>query len=180
MSDTRRIIRDGAIVVDEWSLVPTDATAQALPTGKIIVPLSIWRAAREAILARNLPVGIWLDSHDDPAAIANDLAQFAIIAVNFPKFTDGRGYSIATLLRSRYGFRGELRAVGDVLRDQLFYMRRAGFNSFALRADKNIVDALGALRDFSENYQSDVNQPVPLFRRRVFRGPLAGSHRNVG
>ena len=180
MSETRRIIRDGAIVTDEWTLVSADTPAEALPAGKIIVPLAIWNAQREMILARGLPVGVWLESSDGPTAISGVLAHFAVIAVNFPKFTDGRGFSIATLLRSRYGFRGELRAVGDVLRDQLFYMRRAGFNSFALRADKNIVDALGALRDFSENYQSDVNQPVPLFRRRVFRGPLAGSQRNVG
>ena len=94
------------------------------------------------------------------------IGSLSVVGVNFPKFTDGRGYSIATLLRSRYGFKGELRAIGDVLRDQLFYMRRVGFNAFAVRSDKDIQDAAQALTDFSETYQGAIDQALPLFRRR--------------
>ncbi|MDR1462066.1 MAG: DUF934 domain-containing protein, partial [Azoarcus sp.] len=112
------------------------------------------------------PVGVWLDSDESPEAIAADLAHFSVIAVNFPKFTDGRGYSTARLLRERYGYAGELRAIGDVLQDQLYFMRRCGFNAYAVRADKDIEAALAGLADFDESYQPAVDSPQPLFRRR--------------
>jgi uncharacterized protein (DUF934 family) len=91
--------------------------------------------------------------------------------VNFPKFNDGRGFSIGRLLRERYGFRGELRAIGDVLRDQLFFLARCGFDAFALRDDQDVDEALGAFADFSEAYQPALDQPVPLFRRRLAEAP---------
>ncbi|MBL8524348.1 MAG: DUF934 domain-containing protein [Betaproteobacteria bacterium] len=164
-----QIIRDGAIVRDEWTLIAA-THAEPLPAGRVIVPLARWLAERDALTARiteqNQPLGVWLDGHEDPAKLADAIHRFAVIAVNFPKFADGRGYSIATLLRSRYGFKGELRAIGDVLRDQLFYMKRVGFNAFAVRADKDIHDAVKALKDFSEVYQGSVNQPLPLFKRK--------------
>ena len=107
-----------------------------------------------------------------PAQLAPDVASLTLISVDFPQFTDGRGYSIGRLLRERYGYQGELRAVGDVQRDQLFYLTRSGFNAFVLRADKDPYKALTAHRDFSEAYQTAVDQPVPLFRRR--QAVLAG------
>ena len=173
MSDVRYLIRNAAVVADDWTLVPAaeEGAAVALPAGKIIVPLKVWLAQRDALLERNQAFGVWLDSNEDPADLADDVSRFAVIAVNFPKFADGRSYSIATLLRSRYGFKGELRAIGDVLRDQLFYMKRVGFNAFAVRADKDIHDALNALKDFSEVYQGSVEQPVPLFKRRSLQSP---------
>ena len=94
------------------------------------------------------------------------MPRLALIAINFPKFTDGRGYSMASTLRTRLGYKGELRAIGDVLRDQLFYMQRLGFNAFDVRADKDIHAAGQSLGDFSETYQGAVDQPLPLFRRR--------------
>ncbi len=172
MSDVSYIIRDGAVVANEWTLIPAavDGAAVALPTGKLIVPLSAWVAQRDVLIERvffkHEPLGVWLDSNQDPADLADAINRFALIAVNFPKFTDGRGYSIAALLRSRYGFKGELRAIGDVLRDQLFYMQRVGFNAFAVRTDKDIHDAAKSLNDFSESYQGAIDQAVPLFRRR--------------
>ena len=168
MSDVSYVIRDGAVVADEWTLIPAavDGAAVALPKGKLIVPLSAWIAQRDALIERQQLLGVWLDSNQDPADLADAINRFALIAVNFPKFTDGRGYSIAALLRSRYGFKGELRAIGDVLRDQLFYMQRVGFNAFAVRTDKDIHDAAKSLNDFSETYQGAIDQPVPLFRRR--------------
>jgi uncharacterized protein (DUF934 family) len=107
-----------------------------------------------------------IEPHEDPAALAGRLAAAARVEVNFPKFTDGRGYSIARLLRERFGYRGELRAVGDVQRDQLFYLSRVGFDAFLLRDGEHAADALAALRDFSEAYQASVERPQPLFRRR--------------
>src|SRR5205085_11558437 len=92
-----------------------------LPAGPIVVPLGIWKSRREELLARATPVGVWLAPADDPADLAADAAALPLVAVQFPKFTDGRGYSTAVLLRTRYGYRGELRAFGDVGRDQLFY-----------------------------------------------------------
>ncbi len=168
MSDFRYIIRDFDVIADDWLVLPAiaDGASAALPDGKLIVPLNVWMAQTDTLTERKLPVGIWLDSNQDPAEIANAVNSFAVVAVNFPKFADGRGYSIATLLRSRYGYKGELRAIGDVLRDQLFYMHRVGFNAFAVRADKDIHDALKALKDFSVKYQGSVSEPRPLFKRR--------------
>lgn len=172
MSSITYIIRNGAVVADDWTLIPAaeDGAAVALPTGKLIVPLNVWRAQRDALVERtsvkHASLGVWLDSHQDPAELADAIGSLSVVGVNFPKFTDGRGYSIATLLRSRYGFKGELRAIGDVLRDQLFYMRRVGFNAFAVRSDKDIQDAAQALTDFSETYQGAIDQALPLFRRR--------------
>lgn len=163
------IIRDRRIVEDDWIVIPADA--DALPeSGKLIIPLERWLEQRDRLVARAQDgnrLGLWLDSDEDPAALIDDLHRFALIAVNFPRFADGRGYSTAFLLRQRYGFKGELRAIGDVLRDQLFYLQRVGFNAFAVRAGKDIEDALKALDDFSETYQASSDQPVPLFRRRA-------------
>lgn len=140
-----------------------------LPPGQVLVPLALWQARREELAARASrgEIGVWLDSHElpEPLAECGGLDRFPVIAINFPKFTDGRGYSIAVLLRSRYGYRGELRAIGDVLRDQLFYMKRCGFDAFALREDKDIDSALASLDDFTDTYQGAVDQPLPLFRR---------------
>src|SRR5262245_55109177 len=109
---------------------------------------------------------IRLEPQDDPAAVAARLPHASRVEVNFPKFSDGRGFSIARLLRERYGYKGELRAVGQVARDHLYYMEQCGFDSFLLREGEDVEEALGAFDDFSEAYQTTVAQPVPLFRRR--------------
>ena len=103
----------------------------------------------------------------DLAAQAERIGTLGIIAVNFPKYGDGRGYSIARLLRERYGYKGELRAVGVVARDHLQLMAQCGFDSFLLREGEDVQNALAAFDDFSETYQTSVAQPVPLFRRRA-------------
>jgi uncharacterized protein (DUF934 family) len=165
-----RLIKDRQIVDDDaWLLIKpaSDGLLPAVPpVGDVIVPLSVWQESKQQLLERDGRLGVWLDSHEEPAAIAADLAHFAVVAVNFPTHMDGRAYSIARLLRERYKYTGELRGIGDVLRDQIFYMHRCGFNSFAVRADKNIENALTAFSDFTESYQTAVDQPVPLFRRR--------------
>jgi uncharacterized protein (DUF934 family) len=165
-----KIIKNDRIVDDAWQVLKlaegeTPASV-ALPGAEVLVPLSVWQARREEILARGVPAGVWLDAGEGPEAIAADLDHFAVIAVNFPKFADGRGYSTARLLRERYGYVGEVRAIGDVLRDQLFFMRRVGFDAYAVRADKDLEEALAGFGDFPETYQAAVDQPLPLFRRR--------------
>ncbi len=107
-----------------------------------------------------------LEAGDDPASLAGALDGLKTIAVRFPAFGDGRGYSIGRLLRERYGYRGELRAIGAVARDHLYFMAQCGFDAFELRAGEDPKEALAALDDFSDGYQATVARPQPLFRRR--------------
>jgi uncharacterized protein (DUF934 family) len=162
------IIKNKSIVEDGWvvlRLSEADAADSVLVApGRVIVPLNVWQAQRETLQSR-AELGVWLASNDRPEVLQEDIKKFAVIAVDFPKFADGRGYTIAYLLRERLDFTGELRAIGDVLRDQLFYMQRVGFDAFAPRADKDINEAIKGLSDFSEVYQASVDQPQPLFRR---------------
>ncbi|MFL6719481.1 MAG: DUF934 domain-containing protein [Burkholderiaceae bacterium] len=164
----RDIIKDRRIVADDWQVLKLaegeTVETVAIPEGRVIVPLAVWQARRDALKARG-DVAVWLASDERPEALKDDVASLPLIAVDFPKFADGRGYSIAYNLRARLGFTGELRAIGDVLRDQLFYMQRVGFNAFATRPDRSIEDALKGLTDFSEAYQASWDQKMPLFRR---------------
>lgn len=172
-----RVIRNRLPVDDAWTLVdagqPNDLP---LPGTPVIVPLARWLAQREQLLART-DVGVWLQPSEDPDALAADVTALPLIAVEFPKFTDGRGYSTGRLLREKYHFSGELRAIGDVLRDQLYYLEQCGFNAFALRSDRDLTDALPSFNDFPDNYQATVRRPVPLFRRRLTApsAPAAGA-----
>jgi uncharacterized protein (DUF934 family) len=164
------IIKDRNVVTDPWQRL--DAVPDGgLPAGDIIVPLAVWQARREELLARPGRIGVWLNSNEDPAAIANDLRDLGVVAVNFPKFGDGRGFSTAHLLRGRYGWKGELRAIGDVFRDQLFFLASCGFDAFSLRDGEDPQQALAAFGDFSEAYQDSIERPLPLFRRRHAASP---------
>lgn len=162
------IIKNKTVVGDDWTVLrlaeKETPEAVTVPAGKIIVPLKVWQAQRELLQTR-AESGVWLNSDERPEVLQGEVERFSVIAVNFPRFADGRGYSIAYNFRARLGYRGELRAIGDVLRDQLFYMQRVGFDAFAVRADKNIHDALKGLTDFSETYQASWDQKNPLFRR---------------
>jgi len=167
-----QIIKDRQIVADHWHVLrmsegETPETV-TVPAGSVIVPLLVLQAQYATLSARH-DVGVWIGSHERAEELTNIIAgsinSLPVIAVDFPKFSDGRGYSIATILRSRLGYEGEIRAIGDVLRDQLFYMQRAGFNAFAPRPDRRIEDALKGLTDFSETYQAAWDQKSPLFRR---------------
>lgn len=151
------------VIADTWVIVGAE---EAIPAeGDVIVPLARWLAERDSLLARTGRTGVQLDPADEPEALVEDLPRLPLVAVNFPAFTDGRGYSTARLLRQRFGFTGELRAVGDVLRDQVFYLARCGFDVLDLRADQDVAAAIGALADFSEVYQAAVDRG-PLFERR--------------
>ena len=167
------IIKDRAIVNDDFTVVRAAEDGalpevSALPAGKIIVPLALWQAAREALTASRgaQDIGVWLAPDSEPADIVADFDKIALIAVDFPVFRDGRGYSTARLLRERYGYQGEIRAIGDVLRDQIRFYERCGFNAYALRADKDLNDALKAFTEFTVQYQGAFDDPSPLFRRR--------------
>jgi uncharacterized protein (DUF934 family) len=171
----RKIIKDRAIIDDDWAVLRLAEGEQpqafAVPAGRSLVPLAVWEAQRTSLLGR-AGIGVWIASHERPEALKDDVAALPLIAVDFPKFSDGRGFSIAYNLRQRLGYRGELRAIGDVLRDQMFYMQRVGFNAFATREDRSIEDALKSLYDFSEAYQAAWDKKSPLFRR-VERGQQA-------
>lgn len=112
------------------------------------------------------PPDLTIAPTDDPAALAPRVASAEVVAVSFPAYGDGRGYSIGRLLRERHGYKGELRAVGAVARDHLQLLERCGYDAFELREGEDPDAALGAFEDFSEAYQASATQPVPLFRRR--------------
>ena len=110
---------------------------------------------------------IRLEPTDDPATVVDQLAGATRVEVNFPKFGDGRGFSIGRLLRERYSYKGELRAVGHITRDHLFFMESIGFDAFELREGEDPREALAGFDDFSESYQASPLRPQPLFRRRA-------------
>jgi len=150
------IIKNGQIVNDEWTILRLSEDQRPevvdVPNSDVIVPLAVWQA-QHATLSRRANVGVWLGSSERAETLKADLPTLPVIAVEFPKFSDGRGYSIAYNLRGRLGYQGELRAIGDVLR------------AFVTRADRSIHDALKGLTDFSVSYQTSIDQKSPLFRR---------------
>ncbi len=160
----RRIINNQRIIEDHWQQAADD---EALPPhGAIIVSLARWRQERQALLARpDKQLGIRLKNDVPVADIVEDLPYVTTIALEFPTFKDGRALTQARLLRERYGYRGELRAVGDVLRDQLFFMQRCGFDTFEPRPDQNLDDLLEAFSEFTVTYQPAADEPLPLYRR---------------
>ncbi|UCV12707.1 DUF934 domain-containing protein [Dechloromonas denitrificans] len=167
-----QLIKDSAqVTVDTWTTLElaegeTPETV-ALPAGEIIFPFAVWQARQAEIIATHERIGLLIQPDERIEDVSEALSHFALIAVNFPKFVDGRGYSTASLLRQRYNYQGELRAVGDVLHDQLFFMKRVGFDSYALKDGKNAIYALeAAFTPFSDAYQGSTNQPQPFFRRR--------------
>ncbi|AYN94202.1 DUF934 domain-containing protein [Pseudomonas sp. LTJR-52] len=164
----QRIIKGREVVTDNWHLLPKETTFEEIPNSdNVIIPAALWLEHGHALTTRDGGLGVWLDSDEEPESIADSLEHFQVIAINFPAFTDGRGFSYARLLRERFGYKGELRAIGDVLQDQLFFMQRCGFDAYVIRADRDPEAALAGLDDFTVAYQSSVDQPQPLFRRRL-------------
>lgn len=145
------------------------ANTQIPATGKVLVPLTIWQARKAELQSRLATgeLGIVLATHETAEALRAefpDLNVLPLIAVFVERFADGRIFTLGNWLRTRFGFKNELRAIGDVLRDQLFFHKRAGFNSFLIRADRSAEDALASLNDFSQPYQGGVAD-VPVWRR---------------
>lgn len=159
-----RIIKRRAIVEDSFVHVADDQPVPA--TGDVIVSLTRFNAEKNELLARTGNLGVQLKSDQTAQDVADHLASLALISIEFPKFRDGRGFSTARLLRDRHGYKGEIRAVGHVLREQLFYLTRCGFDAFELAPGKDIDDALSAFEDFKVTYQAAADDPRPLYRRR--------------
>lgn len=159
VNDTWRVVRD---VEAATALVEVGASA----VERSILPVDVYLSMRDIHANALRHAGAWIAPEADFEAWAEHLLDAPVIAIDFPSFRDGRGLSIAVMLRTRYGYRGELRAIGDVLRDQLEYMRRCGFDAFCVRADKNIDDAIKGFSELTVRYQGMVGDPTPLFRRR--------------
>jgi uncharacterized protein (DUF934 family) len=161
---TSLFIRDGAPAEDGWTGLTDD---QALPaSGRIIVSLKRYRAERETLAASGLTLGVRIPNTERVDDLAAELAGLPLIEVEIPKFADGRAYSQARVLRERYGYKGEIRAVGDVLRDQISMMARCGINAFAPRADQNLQDCLSAFRDFDLAYQRGADGVQTVWQQR--------------
>ncbi|MGE5769891.1 MAG: DUF934 domain-containing protein, partial [Betaproteobacteria bacterium] len=165
-----QLIKNRAVAVDTWKTLeiadgatPADI---ALPAGDTLFPLAVWQARRNEIISRHKRIGLLLQPDDRVEEVAGDLDYFVVIAINFPKFVDGRGYSTASLLRQRYRYAGELRAVGDVLHDQLFFMKRVGFDAWALKDGKSAGQAIeSGFTPLHDAYQASSDQAEPHFRR---------------
>lgn len=150
------LVRNGKLVGDQY----TDVSGlEEIPDhGAVLVSLEQWQDHWESLIKRKEPIGLRLRSDQHPEIIADDLEQLSLIALEFPSFRDGRAYSYARLLRERYGFEGELRAIGDVLLDQLAYMQRCGFDAFEISHADPLATYHKALTDFSVWYQPATDQ----------------------
>ncbi len=160
-----RIIRDRRISEDHWLHVPEGARAGG--AGAVTVALQDWRRHRDALARRGPPVGVRLRAADDIEDIVGHLDVIDLVAFEFGSFTEGRGYSHARILRERHGYRGEIRARGDVSRDRLAFMERCGFNAFELRPDDAAEGALGAFSEISEVYQPAADTRPAIASRRA-------------
>lgn len=180
MAKIIQLQQDGAtvapvIVDDAWTVLRGTAeqpltdeqiAAAVQSQDAVLFPLSVWKASEALLAGRDAArTGVWLAPEDEPADAEAFFGRVALVAVDFPVFRDGRGFSTAYLLRTRYHWKGQLRAIGDVLRDQLNFMKRCGFDAFAVRADKSIDDAIKGFTEFTVTYQASVDEPLPLFRR---------------
>lgn len=161
-----KLIKDNAVIDDSWTIV--SKTESVIPAGtNQLLPYRLW-VTHAKDLENRTDIGVWFDSDEMPVTEhAAALQKLPLIAINFPVFTDGRGFSIARLMRERIAYAGELRAFGYVIRDQLCFMRRCGFTSFMLQENADLTAALASLHDFTDYYQTSVDQPLPLFRRNA-------------
>ncbi|MAR93370.1 MAG: DUF934 domain-containing protein [Pseudomonadota bacterium] len=160
----RKIIKDRAIVDDSFTVV--NSVDEFPRSGDVILDIALWQELAPRLQHRPGKVGVKVPVDVEPEDLVDLLGQVDVIAIEFPVFRDGRGYSLARILRERLGYEGELRACGDVLRDQMFYLQRCGFNSFVTREDRCIEDALNGLHDFSVTYQADALEKRPIYLRR--------------
>jgi len=167
------ILRDGAIAADDWLVIEDDRTEAASAGGKVIVTLARWRAERQELLAAHSAVGVLVPNTADIEAVYPEIADRALIALQFPTFTDGRALSQAVVLRKRLRYRGELRAVGDIIRDLVFWLGRCGFDSIVPRKDQNLEGCRAALDEITVAYQAAADEHTPVWVRR--RGVVAAA-----
>ncbi|MDE2150546.1 MAG: DUF934 domain-containing protein [Gammaproteobacteria bacterium] len=159
-----RIIRGDAVVADDWRTLADDA--QPAAGAKVIVPLQRWREQRATLLAAAAAVGVRIPNTEDVDTLWPEIAGRPLLALEWPKYGDGRAHSQAQILRRRFGFKGELRAVGEIGRDLVFHLRRCGFDVIVPRAGENLAGCLQALQDFSTAYQPAADGIAAVFARR--------------
>lgn len=158
-----QVIKDSQVLQDAWQVVADDAP---LPAGDVLVSFRRWQAEGGGLAGRSGRVGVWLEPDDPVDAVAPHLQEFDLVALRFPKFADGRGFSQARLLREAHGYAGELRAIGEMLRDQLDFMARCGIDSFEVQPQRDPADALKAFAEFSVRYQPAADHAPPIWRLR--------------
>lgn len=161
-----QLIKNGKFIADEWTHVADD---EPLPEGPVIVSLARWQKEQNVLLARETPIGVQLKSGEEPKLIADHLDRLAVVALEFPAYRNGRAYSYARLLRERYDYKGEVRAVGAVLRDQFYFLVRCGFDALEVRDNitpEIFAESIGA---FTHPYQpsTDGAEPVMSLRQRL-------------
>lgn len=159
-----QLIKDNRVVDDSWTILADDT--QSLPDGDLLLSFAQWQTFSNQIEAHKGNVGVVIEGNAEIEDIIEPLLHLPLIAINFPKFADGRGFSVASLLRDRYNYCGEIRAVGGFIRDQLYLLNRCGFNAFKFAEDIDLSEAAKSLEDFTETYQVSADQENPLFRRR--------------
>jgi uncharacterized protein (DUF934 family) len=160
----RSLLKHGQLVADPWRELADD---ESVPAGQpVLVSFARWQAERDTLLGRNAPVGVRVPNSQPIAALVPDLGRLELIALEFPKFNDGRAYTQARLLRERYGYRGELRATGNVLRDQLFFMQRCGFDAFVPAKPNAAAAWNAAMSEIDVVYQPATDDRLPALRLR--------------
>lgn len=160
-----QLLKNGAVVADEWTFASDELDSLA-SSEKRLISLSQGQQFAEQLNLEAGNIGLWLEADSEIETFPELFLNVPIIAIKFTKFVDGRGFSVARLLRERYQYKGELRATGDIIRDQLYLLKQCGFNAFQFNDDIDLVQAAESLNDFSDSYQTSTEQPIPLFRRR--------------
>lgn len=163
---TATILRRGELAEDDWTVIEDGRTELAPGGAKVIVSLARWRTEREALLSAHAAVGVLVPNTADIEAVFAEIADRQLVALQFPTFTDGRALSQAMVLRKRLGFKGELRAVGDVIRDLVFWLGRCGFESIVPRKDQRLEDCRAALHELTVAYQAAADEHTPVWIRR--------------
>ena len=165
----QNLIRNGELTQDDWKTINTTNDAEDIALFQqenVLIPLSIYLENQSMFAGTGL--GLLLSNDDDVNVLADHLDKISVIAISFPAFADGRGFSQARMLRDQFDFSGEIRAVGHFIQDQLTYLSRCGFNAFELLEEEHDGSAmLESLSDFTESYQAASDDPTPLFRRRA-------------
>jgi uncharacterized protein (DUF934 family) len=159
-----QVLKDNCVINDSWTILSEDS--ETLPNGDILLSYNQWQNLSDQIENHNGSIGVVIEGNAEIEEIIEPLLDLPLIAINFPKFADGRGFSAASLLRERYNYSGEIRAVGGFIRDQLYLLSRCGFNAFKFDDTNNLTESAKSLQDFSETYQVSADEEKPLFRRR--------------
>ncbi len=163
----QKLIKNGQPAENSWNLLRADELTSEQSQGNWILPLILFNQLAEQNKLNCGRHSVWLASDANISDITHYTTNLKIIAVDFPAFADGRGFSIARILREQYDFSGEIRAIGHFMEDQVYYLSRCGFDAFSMEDGCNTTSMIDRLSDFSDSYQACVDEPQPLFRRRT-------------